>query len=155
MKAHRSWRSRCAYILAGESAMLLLLIFWFALFHALVGRAENVDVGRTEWKLGRLGGGGTGFDFVDPIEKLAQHHLIAAGGLGSELKRGRLHRGNPSLFPVNRRDDLLVGGLADQGAEVFRSFWPSRWITARALAKLWLLGRVTAADPLSGAFVFC
>jgi hypothetical protein len=54
-------------MLAGEGAILVLWLLLFALFHTLVDRAENLDVGRTERKLGGLNGGSPGFNFVDPV----------------------------------------------------------------------------------------
>ncbi len=61
-----------------------------ALFHALIGRPDDFDVGSTERKLGRLNAGGTGFDFVNPVEESTHRRLIAARGFGSELHSGRL-----------------------------------------------------------------
>jgi hypothetical protein len=57
------------------------------LYHSLVGSPQDLDVGSTKRKLGRPDGGGTRFDFIDPIEKLTHRGLIAASGLRRELHR--------------------------------------------------------------------
>src|SRR5258705_9652566 len=101
MKAQRSWRNRCAYMLAGEGAMLVLWLLWFTLFHTVVDRAENLEVGRTERKLGRLDRGGASFDFVDPVKELSHGCVIAAGGFRREL-----HRGIGNLPPIKKEIDL-------------------------------------------------
>jgi hypothetical protein len=56
----------------------------------VVGRLDDFDVGSTERKLGRLNAGGTGFDFVNPVEEPTYRRLIAASGFGSELHCCRL-----------------------------------------------------------------
>src|SRR6516225_6097787 len=68
MKAQRSWRNKCAYMLAGEGAMLVLWFFRFAFFHTLIGCAENLEIWLTERKLARLSRFGPSFDFVDQVE---------------------------------------------------------------------------------------
>src|SRR5215216_3249455 len=91
MNAHRSCRRTSAYILAGEGVIILLLkLFWIALFHTVIGRPDDFDVGSTERKLGRLNAGGTGFDFINPVEEPTYRRLIAASGFGSELHCCRL-----------------------------------------------------------------
>src|SRR6266404_3285658 len=69
MNAHRSCRNRSAYILAGEGITLFRRFLCVALLHSLIGRPEDFDVGSAERKLNRLNGGGTGFDFVNPVEE--------------------------------------------------------------------------------------
>src|SRR5450830_1320305 len=122
-----------------------------ALFHSLIGRPQDFDVGGTKRKLTRLNGGGAGFDFVYPIEELTHRRLIAARGLSSELHHCCLYLRNLSSFPTHRRGDLVASGLHEVSAEVFGALGPALWITGRALAKLRVLGRVTAANFLCGA----
>ena len=71
---------------------ILFLTFFFrvALFHSLIDRPDDFDVGSTERELARLNAGGTGFDFVNPVEEPTHRRLIAARGFGSELHSGRL-----------------------------------------------------------------
>src|ERR1700689_3845163 len=124
-----------------------------SLFHAdsHIGRPQDFDVGSTKRKLARLNGGVAGFDFVHPIEKLSHRRLIPACGLCSELHRRRLYLRNLSSSPAHRRGNLVPSGLHDVSAEVFGALWPALRIAGCALAKLRVLGRVTAADFLSGA----
>jgi hypothetical protein len=51
---------------------ILILTFFVrvALFHALIDRPDDFDVGSTERELARLNAGGTGFEFVNPVEDL-------------------------------------------------------------------------------------
>src|ERR1700751_4665258 len=148
MKAQRSWRSRCAYMLAGEVAMLALWLSLFAFFHTLVGSAENLEVGLTERKLSRLNGGRPSFDFVNPVEEFTHGRMVAAGRLCGELHRGRLDLRNSSSSPVHRGGYRVAGSLHDESAEIFRTLRSSLWVAARALLKSSVLGWITAADLL-------
>src|SRR6266550_642918 len=89
MNAHRSCRRTSAYTLAGVGAILFLTFFFrVALFHSFVDRPDDFDIGRADRELARLNAGGTGFDFVNPVEEPTHRRLIAARGLGSELHSG-------------------------------------------------------------------
>ena len=72
-------------MLAGEGIILLRRFLLIALFHSFIGRPQDFDVGSAERKLGRPNGGGTSFDFVNPVEEPTYRRLIAASGFGSEL----------------------------------------------------------------------
>src|SRR6266487_6804565 len=122
-----------------------------ALFHTVIGRPDDFDVGSTERKLARLNGGGTGFDFVNPVEEPTHRRLIAARSLCSKLHRRRLYLRNLSTSPTYRRGDMVASGLHDVSAEIFAALWSALLIAALSLSKLRVLWWVTAADFLPAA----
>src|SRR5262245_1168761 len=87
INAHRSCRSTSAYMLAGEGAILFSAPLCYALFHSLISCSNDFYVCLAQRKLAWLGSGGTGFDFVHPLEKLLHRRLIATRGLRRELHR--------------------------------------------------------------------
>jgi hypothetical protein len=58
--------------------LFLTFFFWVALFHSFVDRPDDFDIGRADRELARLNAGGTGFDFVNPVEEPTDRRLIAA-----------------------------------------------------------------------------
>src|SRR5260370_1854708 len=124
MKAQRAWRNRCAYMSAGEGVMLVLWLLWFTLFHTVIDRAENLEVGRTERKLGRLNGGRARFDFVDPVEKPTHSSVIAAGGFCRELHRRCLDFRDLPSFPPDVGTDLVPRRPHPPAPSLFHSLLP-------------------------------
>jgi hypothetical protein len=131
--------------------MLFRRFLLVALFHSLIGGPKDFDVGSAERKLGWLNGGGTGFDFVNPVEEPTHRRLIAARSLCSKLHRRRLYLRNLSSSPTHRRGDVVASGLHDVSAEVFAALWSALFIATLSLSKLRVLWWVTAADFLPAA----
>src|SRR5262245_1285998 len=91
VNAHRSCRRISAYILARVGAILFLTFFFrVALFHSFVDRPNDFDIGFADRELARFSVGGTGLDFVNPVEEPTDRSLIAASGFGSKLHCRRL-----------------------------------------------------------------
>src|SRR6516225_1242180 len=148
MKAQRSWRNKCAYMLAGEGAMLVLWLSLLALFHTLVDRTKNLKVRLAEGKLARLSGVGPSFEFVDPVEKFTHGGRVATGSLRRELHRRCLNVRYPSRLTSYGRAYFMACGLHNDGSKISRTLRPTLWVTADALAKLRGPGWITAADLL-------